>query len=399
MNVEIIRLDDLGRGICLINNKVTFVPKVVVGDIVNIKITHEHKKYNEAQLLNIVKPSPKRIDAPCKYFPFCGGCDLQNISYEDTLEYKRLRVINYFKKNNLVIDPLIIKNTHPYNYRNKITLKIKDGEVGYYYKDSHDIIKIDKCLIGRETINKVIPLINTWGIINGEVIIRCNYQEEVLIVINTKDNINIDIDLIKSTCNLKGIVLNNNPYYNDSFLYEKVNDILYRVSFDSFFQVNPYISSLMLDIINEYIEPKDNVLDYYCGVGAISLSVAKKCNSVIGVEIVPNAILSALYNARINNINNTKFLLNDCNDSAVEINYDYNKLIVDPPRKGLSKNVIDMILLTKPELVIYVSCNMVTLARDIKLLEDAYKIEKYYIMDMFSYTYHVESICVLKLIK
>ena len=142
MKVEIVKLDDFGRGICFVNNKVTFVPNTIPGDIVNIKIVKENKKYNEAILIDLVKSSSKRIDAPCPYFGICGGCTLQTLSYEKGIDYKKEKVINYFKKMGLIINPSLITNDTPYNYRNKITLKVVNGVVGYYKLNSHSVVEL-----------------------------------------------------------------------------------------------------------------------------------------------------------------------------------------------------------------------------------------------------------------
>lgn len=395
MKVEIEKLDDLGRGICFIDGKITFVPKTIPGDIVKIEIVISKKNYNEGKVLKIISPSEIRIKAPCPYFDVCGGCDLQNLSYEDTIKYKKAKVIDLFKRNKIEINPIFIENPSPFKYRNKITLKVVDKKIGYYKEKSHQLIEIDECLIASSAINKVIPIIKDLNIINGEVTIRSNYNEEVLIIIETLDKLEINIEKLKTKIKLAGIVLNGKAIYNESFLYEVINGLIYRVSYDSFFQVNPNVASEMFKIIKNNTSKEDKVLELYSGVGALSLNASLNASKVIGVEIVPNAVLNAIFNARINKLNNTEFILNDATKAVEEINVDFNKLIVDPPRAGLSKNVINMILRKLPESIIYVSCDMHTLVRDIKLLNDKYDIVSFYTLDMFSYTYHVENICVL----
>jgi len=396
MNEEIVRLDDLGRGICYVDGKITFVPKTVVGDIVNIKIIKEKSKYNEGNLIEIVKPSPKRLEALCPYFNVCGGCDLQNISYEDSILYKKDKVINLFKRNGLVINPEIIKSTNPYNYRNKITLKVRDGNIGFYESKSHKIVEIKECIIARKCINDVIPFIHSWNLKNGEVTIRCNQNNEILIVIDTKDSIDIDVNDIKGKVKLCGIVINNNIYYGDNFLFEIINGIVFKISYNSFFQVNPEVASKLFQIVVENIDSDDTVLDLYSGVGTISLQASKKAKSVVGVEIIANAVLNSVYNANINKITNAKFLLNDATLAIKNLNGEYNTIVVDPPRAGLTKEVVEAILTYEPKRLIYVSCDMHTLVRDILLLSDKYNIKKSYVVDMFSNTYHVENICILE---
>ena len=393
--MEIERFDDLGRGISYINNKVTFIDKVVPEDIVEVELTKEKKKYNEAKLIKIIKPSPLRIDAKCPYFSKCGGCQFQNITYENTIKYKKEKIVNIFSKHKISIFPEVITNISPYNYRNKITLKVNNYKIGFYINKTHNLVEINKCLLANPAINKTIPLIKRFNICNGEVTIRCNQNAEILIVINSQDNLNIDTNYLKSKIKLVGIVVNNKTYYGENSLFERMNNLLFKISYDSFFQVNPFIASQLFQIIGDNIDSSDKVLDLYCGVGTLSLMAAKKAQKVLGIEVVPNAIINALFNARVNDLNNTQFVINDASTAISKIKPDFNKVIVDPPRSGLTKNIIDVLLKIKPDEIIYVSCDPQTLVRDFTLLSSIYEIKKSYILDMFSYTYHIETILIL----
>lgn len=395
MQVKIERFDDLGRGIGYINNKVTFIDKVVPEDIVEVELTKEKKKYNEAKLIKIIKPSPLRIDAKCPYFSKCGGCQFQNITYENTIKYKKEKIVNIFSKHKISIFPEVITNISPYNYRNKITLKVNNYKIGFYINKTHNLVEINKCLLANPAINASIPLIKRFNICNGEVTIRCNQNAEILIVINSQDNLNIDTNYLKSKIKLVGIVVNNKTYYGENSLFERMNNLLFKISYDSFFQVNPFIASQLFQIIGDNIDSSDKVLDLYCGVGTLSLMAAKKAQKVLGIEVVPNAIINALFNARVNDLNNTQFVINDASTAISKIKPDFNKIIVDPPRSGLTKNIIDVLLKIKPDEIIYVSCDPQTLVRDFTLLSSIYEIKKSYILDMFSYTYHIETILIL----
>lgn len=390
MKVEIVKLDDFGRGICFVNNKVTFVPNTIPGDIVNIKIVKENKKYNEAILLDLVKPSSERIDAPCPYFGICGGCTLQTLSYEKGVDYKKEKVINYFKKMGLIINPSLITNDTPYNYRNKITLKVVNGVVGYYKLNSHSVVEVNNCMLAEECINDVINIISNMKIINGEVIIRGNYKSEILIIINSKDKINTT----NISNNIKGIILNDEVIYGNDYFYEEINNIKYKVSYKAFFQVNRNVASKMFKLVEDFTNNNDCVLDLYSGVGTLGLSASKKAKNVLGVEINKDAVDNANQNALINNLNNAKFIYSDASNIK-NIDVAFNKLIVDPPRAGLSREVIDFIKFKLPDEIIYISCDYHTQARDLKLL-DSYEIIDSYICDLFSYTYHVECICFLR---
>lgn len=396
MKIDIEKLDDFGRGIGYIDGKITFVPNTVPGDIVNINIIKEHKKYNEATIDNFIKYSEDRVKPPCPYFTKCGGCTLQNLSYENTINYKLNKVKNIFNKNRIDINPEIISNPNPYNYRNKISLKVVDTKIGFYLNNTHNIIEIDECLIANPAINECINYIKNFNIINGNVIIRCNQNEEILIIIESQDNLTIDIELLKKKIKLVGIIINNKTFYGKNYLFERINNTLFKISYDSFFQVNPYIASELFQLISDNIKQYDKVLDLYCGVGTLSLNAASKALSVTGIEIVPNAILNAILNASLNDLSNVHFVLNDVSDAIAKIKLDFNKVIVDPPRAGLTKETIDILLKINPTSIIYVSCDPQTLVRDYKLLSDTYEIEKSYILDMFSYTYHVETVLILK---
>lgn len=389
MKVEIVKLDDFGRGICFINDKVTFVPNTVPGDIANIKVIKEHKKYNEAILVDLVTPSSERIDSPCPYFGICGGCTLQTLSYEKGIDYKKEKVINYFKKMGLIINPNVIENDMPYNYRNKITLKVVNGVIGYFKLNSHSVVEIKKCILAEDCINDVINIISNMKIINGEVIIRCNYNKEILIIINSKDKINTT----NISNNIKGITLNNEVIYGDDHFYEEINNIKYKVSYQAFFQVNRNVASKMFKLVEDFVNDKDYVLDLYSGVGTLGLSASKKAKNVLGVEINKDAVKDANENAVINKLNNAKFIYSDASNIK-NIDVAFNKLIVDPPRAGLSTDVIDFINKKLPDEIIYISCDYHTQARDLKLLNN-YEIINSYICDLFSYTYHVECICIL----
>ena len=390
MKVEIVKLDDFGRGICFVNDKVTFVPNTVPSDIANIKIIKEHKKYNEAILVDLVNPSSKRIDAPCPYFGICGGCSLQTLPYDLDISYKKDKVINYFKKMGLIIAPNVIPNDILYNYRNKITLKVVDGVIGFYKSDSHDIVEVNKCFIAEECINDVISIVCGMGIINGEVIIRSNYKSEILIIINSKDKINTT----NISNNIKGIILNDEVIYGNDYFYEEINNIKYKVSYKAFFQVNRNVASKMFKLVEDFTNNNDCVLDLYSGVGTLGLSASKKAKNVLGVEINKDAVYDANQNALINNLNNAKFIYSDASNIE-NIDVSFNKLIVDPPRAGLSREVIDFIKFKLPDEIMYISCDYHTQARDLKLL-DSYEIIDSYICDLFSYTYHVECICFLR---
>ncbi len=388
------KLDDFGRGITYVNNKITFIPKCIKGDEVDFIITEEKKKYFLGKLNKIIKKDSEHIDSKCPFYQDCGGCCLQNLKYEKTIEFKKHKIENLLKRNMINFNNITItKNPSPYNYRNKITLKIKDGIIGFYEEGSHKIVSINHCLLAKAEINKVIELLPFLNIINGEITIRCNYKNEILLIITTKEEVKIPKVLIE-LINIVGIILNDKVVYKKSSFIDKINDIYYEVSFDSFFQVNPFVTSLLLNKIKANLENSSMVYDLYCGVGTISLDIASKCKKVIGIEVVKNAVINAAKNKTLNNISNAEFILKDLS-SGVKEDFIPDTVIVDPPRSGIDKKTILWLKNIKPQKIIYVSCDPNTLVRDLKIL-DEYNIKSLDLFDMFSYTYHVESVTLLQ---
>ena len=399
MNVEIVKFDNLGRGIGYIEDKIIFIPKTVPGDIVKVEITKTKKSFFEGEILEIIKPSKKRIAFKCPYFATCGGCDLMHISISEALEYKLEKVNEILHKNNidyLVED--IIKSDSYYNYRNKITLKIVNKKIGYFKNNTHDLIEIDKCLICNDNINNLMKELYVLGITNGEIIIRVNYNGEIILIIDSLDEID-NIDYLVDNYKIVGIIKNNKCIYGDDFFIDKINDYIFKVSYDAFFQVNPYVCSKLFLLVEEYSLGSKNILDLYCGVGTFSIVGAKNAREILGVEINENAIISANLNKNLNNCQNVLFMCDDTANIIDKINKDVDTIILDPPRNGVMKEIINKIIVENIEKIIYISCNPITLVRDIKLLENYYEIKEFKLLDMFPNCEHVESFVVLDLKK
>ncbi len=395
MEVEIVKFDNNGRGIAYLDDKIVFVPKSIPGDIVNIEITLDKKNYMEGKIINIVKPSKSRCNPICPYFNNCGGCDLLNISLSNMLDYKLDKVNNIFKSNKIdYIVKDIIKSSSQYNYRNKVSLKIVDNNIGYYEGDTHNIININYCYLCNHEINKIIKNLKKFDTHNGLVTIRVNYKDELLIIIDTKDELD-NIDYFIDTYKVAGIILNNKTIYGDNYFIDMINDYLFKVSYNSFFQVNPYMCSELFSLVFEYTKNSNNVLDLYSGVGTLSIVASSNASKVLGVEIVDNAVSDANINKVINKRNNVEFICSDTKKVIDRITSGFDTIILDPPRSGVDKNVINKIIEEKINKIVYVSCNPITLARDINLLKDYYEIYNIKVLDMFPNTEHVESFCVL----
>lgn len=396
-NILIESLDSFGRGIAHIDNKVIFIKNALPEEIVDIKIIKSKKNYSEAEVLNYQKRSTHRQNSPCPYFNECGGCQLLFYNYEDTLAFKKNKVQSLFKKNKLEINNIsIVENKQNFNYRNKISLKIVDGKIGFYEEKTHKLIAIKECMIANKTINETIKNYKYLNLQDGFLTIRTNKNNEVLLIIESSNpNYDIDIIALKSKIKLIGIVYNNKTIYGNNFYYERLYNFLFKVSYDSFFQVNNYITEELFKLIKDNIAPSSKVLDLYSGVGTLSLIASTKASYVYSIEIIKNAVLNGIFNAKINHQNNIKFFLGDASKLVDKINISFDTLIVDPPRKGLDKNTLNFIKNKLPNKIIYISCDINTLIRDLKLLEDSYTIIEYKILDMFSYTYHLESFCIL----
>ena len=391
-NIRIEKIDNMGRGICYIDNKITFVPNTLPGELVNINITKESKKYNEGIVTKYLETSPDRVESLCPYFDSCGGCALLNTSYSNTLKYKKEKLESIILKySGLKLDINVIESPNDLHYRNKITLKIKNNEYGYYISETHKLVKIDDCLLAEQSISDFIKDIKYLGIKDGELVIRTNYLNELLLVIDSKTKPQIDIDYLTNNHKIKGIILNNKLVYGESSFKEVINHLIFNVSYDSFFQVNREICRIIFDKLNEYIDKSKCILDLYSGVGTLGISVSHKVDKVYSLEIVKNATLNGISNAKLNDASNIYFMLGKVEDNIKKIKDEIDTIILDPPRAGLDKITRDFITRMNPQKIIYISCDPMTLARDLKELSLNYKVKEVTGLDMFPYTYHIET--------
>ncbi len=396
-NLKIEKLDNFGRGICYVNDKITFVTNALPDEIVNIKLTKESKKYNEAIVTEYLNKSPKRIDNICPYYEECGGCNLLHMSYQDTLNFKKDKLESIIYKYAKLQRDIEIIPSKDFNYRNKVTLKIKNYKYGYYKESTHKIIPITKCYIAETAINDFIKDIKYLNVKNGELVIRSNYNNELLLWLKTKEKPNIDIPYLKEHYKISGIILNDQVIDGESSYIELINHQIFTVSYDSFFQINRDICSKLFNLINEYINDNEVILDLYCGVGTLGINASSHAKKTFGIEIVRNAILNAITNAKINKRDNVYYMLGDASKCLPKIKEHLNTIILDPPRAGLDKVTLNTILSFKPDKIIYVSCDPMTLARDLNELQRVYNLEVIKGLDMFAYTNHIETFCVLKL--
>lgn len=389
MQVHIDRMDHFGNGIGNINGKIIFVKGALTGETVDVTITKDKKSFMEGTINTIIYKSSKRVEPFCNYFGVCGGCSLCHLNYENTLEYKKDRVKNILSKFDI---PKInvIRNENDLYYRNKIELKIVDCKLGFYEKNTHNLIEIKECKVTKKSINKSFEFVKNMTLENANVTIRANYNDEVLIIIDSKEK---PVILNPEDYKIVGIVLNDKCIYGQDNFMEKINNLFFTVSYNSFFQVNNYINLELFNLIKENIVGK-TVLDLYSGVGTLSIVASKVVDKVYSIEVTQNAVKNALINAKINKCDNINFILGKVEDKIGFINDKIDTIIVDPARAGLDKKTTEVINNICPQRIIYVSCDTQSLANNLVDLAN-YEIKKFYILDMFSYTYHIECFCIL----
>ncbi len=390
------KLDNKGAGITYIDNKITFVKNALPGEVVELKLIKESKKYNEAIVVNYDKTSPNRLPAPCPYFNSCGGCDLLHMNYENSLLFKKEKLSSIiYKYANIKYDIDVIPSSKNLSYRNKITLKVINGKYGYYEPKTHHLIEITSCLLAEPSINKFLKDFKLLHVQNGEVTIRSNYNNELLIWIKSKNQVTPDITSLKNKHKIVGIILNDNVISGSPTFIEIINHQLFQVSYDSFFQVNRHICSILFDLVASAVNENETIADLYCGVGTLGINASNKARKAFGIEIIKNAVLNAITNSKINKKNNIYYMLGDVSECLPKIKEHIDTVIVDPPRAGLDKVTKETIISFKPNKIIYVSCDPMTLARDLKELSPFYDITKIKGLDMFPFTEHVETFCVL----
>ena len=430
-----------GEGIAKIDDYTIFVEQTTKGEKVKILILKTNKTYAFAKPIEIIEKSKNRVEPDCKEYKRCGGCSLRFLDYEETLNIKEEIVRNCIKK--ALKKEIKINKTigmgNPYNYRNKLQYPLgvsKTGEpvMGIYAERSHEIIPVDNCSIQNEISQKVAKdtfkyiktnnidtynenertgtirhIIVRIGIITNEIMLILvlnknweNYQEFVEYITEKYPEIKtIILNYNKENTNV--ILGNKNEtIYGDGYIYDVLGDYKFKISPLSFYQVNPVQTEVLYNKAIEYakLTGKETTLDLYCGIGTIGIFASNKVKEVFGIDVIENAIIDAKENAKLNEIENTKFFCGKVQEVLPQIIEEYNiepdVVFVDPPRKGLDNNTIETLLRIMPKKIVYISCNPATLARDIALLEEKYETKEITPVDMFPYTRHIESIAVLE---
>lgn len=411
--LSIIRQDHNGRGIAKFNRYPIFIPYTLPGELIEVKITKSKKNYAEGLPEKLITVSKNRYKISCDYFYACGGCDIMHQRYQDGLSMKKRNLMELLYKFGKINVQLIkindtIESDDIYNYRNKVTFHVKDNKIGFYKYKSKDLININECGIVNENFNKFLKIIKKYLTNSGisEITLRYGeYTDEMMVIFKTTKNIDEKIikGITKNNEKIKSIYqLKSNKYkllYGEEYIHEKLLDKTFRISPDSFFQVNTKQAEKLFENVLKYIDSKDkNILDLYCGIGVISIIISNNKRNIIGVDIVDSAIKDANINKEINNVKNVKFIREDVSNVLPVIkkaNKHLDVIILDPPRTGIDKNSLKIINELLPKKLIYISCNPVTLARDLKDLKTNYDIKEITPYDMFPLTHHVESISLL----
>ena len=431
-----------GEGIGKADGFTVFVKDAVIGDTVTAKIIKAKKNYGYGRLMEVLKPSPYRVEPKCEFARQCGGCQLQALSYDQQLVFKTNKVKGHLERiggfTDIPMEP-IIGMDELFHYRNKAQFPVgrnKEGKIvtGFYAGRTHNIIENRDCALGvaenKEVLDRVIAHMEKYGIepyneatgkgLVRHVLIRYGYftKEVMVCLILNGNKIPKEELLVKSLCEIPGmtsITINVNKkrsnvilgeeiclLWGQEYITDRIGDISYQISPLSFYQVNPMQTQKLYAKALEYadLHGEETVWDLYCGIGTISLFLAQKAKFVRGVEIVPAAIENAKENAKLNGLENTEFFVGKA-EEVLPREYKKNGvyadvIVVDPPRKGCDETLLETMVEMNPERIVYVSCDSATLARDLKYLcERGYELRKVCPVDQFGMTVHVETVVLL----
>ena len=379
--------DNLGNGITRVNNFVIFVPYALKGEEAEIIITKIEKNYAIGRMTKIYKTSLYRKDVLCKYFYTCGGCSFLHIGTNIELEAKA----SYVKKL-LGMNVNVLPSNIEYKYRNKATFHIKNGLLGYYEEGTNDLVAIDYCLLLNDRINEVYEYFKNNRLDGFDELLIRTTDKEILIKISGNKEF-YDYKDITSLMKIDSLYVNNKCVYGREFIIDNFNGFEFTIYPNSFYQVNSVNMRVLYDQIYKYAGMGDKLLDLYCGTGTIGMYVSDNYRSITGVEINNDAIRNANINKKLNKINNIDFI---CSDAKEIKKKSFDTIIVDPPRNGLSGDVIGYLNKSGASKIIYVSCNPNTLKRDLLIMKDYYYIKECSVVNMFVKTKHIETIVLLE---
>lgn len=393
MEVLINKLDHFGNGIGRINDKVIFVKRGLVGEIVDVNVTKDKKKFMEGEIKDVIKASSSRIKSICPYYDKCGGCNFLHTTYPEEINFKKNKGIELLGNVNKFYE------TDKLNYRNKVTLHVKGDKLGFYKEKTNDVIDINYCYLLDDKINFVIDKLNDY--------IKSNIHELKNVVIRTNGNdVLLDIngfvtdDFFNEFEFLDTIVYNNEVMKGNGYLEYIIDNKKFIVNAKSFFQVNNNGLEAINKIIKGYLDKIKchTILDLYSGISTWGILVSNYAKKIISIEENSFATHDALINKELNNLDNLE-VINGRVEDYIDRFKDIDLVIIDPPRSGLDKKTKEYLKKIKSKKMIYISCDMITLKRDLEELNDIYRIVDINLVDMFKKTYHVESVVLLELKK
>ena len=425
-----------GLGIARVNGAVVFVPHAVRGEEIDLRITKVMKTSCAGEIVKIHNPSPERMEPECPYAGKCGGCAYRHLTYPEELWAKRQRVQDALTRIgglDLTVEE-ILGAKNPEHYRNKSQYPVgADGSIGFFQARTHKVVPIRRCLIQTEAADRTAQAVGEWmrrykisaydettgkGLVR-HVCVRVNRKGESLCCVVVNGNKvprepELAAYVTAAVPHTVGVLLNSNTrrgnvilgdkyrtLFGRNYLMDTLCGLEFKLSMPSFYQVNRDQAEVLYGKALEFagLTGNETVLDLYCGIGTITLCLAKAAKRVIGAEIVPPAIRDAKENALRNHIENAEFFCGDAADIAAKLESDGLRpdvVTVDPPRKGLAPEVIASVAAMGPEKVVYVSCDPATLGRDVKIFREfGYEAKRAAAVDMFPGTAHVETVCLL----
>lgn len=394
MEVKIEKLDDFGRGITYINNKICFVENALENELVEIEIIKETKKYYEAKVKTYLEINKKREPVTCPYYDTCGGCNLSHLNFIDENNFKVYKFKNLLKKFSNINDNLVqgIIYHDKKSYRNKITLHGKNKKLGLYKKETNEIIEINNCYLVSPKINSLIKLLNNINKNIKEAIIKVSNDDHYSMLKITGEVTDSE-KLIK---NVDVLIINDKVLTKNDKIITSIGTKNFFERSTSFFQINRTLTKELYDEVLKNVKtiyPK-KVLDLYCGTGTIGIYISNYCKEIIGIDYNKSNIIDAKENKELNNISNINFICDKVENQITNFK-NIDLIIVDPPRAGLDTKTKKNIINIKPKTLIYISCDPVTLIRDLEEMSINYNIELIKLFNMFPRTHHIESICVL----
>ena len=417
MHCLITGINHKGEGVARLDGKVVFIPYALPGETVEVEIEQEKKHFARGKIQELLESSLDRENPRCPHYYACGGCAYQHVKYQRELELKRQVVVDNLKRIGGIDHPVypVIGMDLPWCYRNKVTWHMglnSAGKkvLGYYVAGSRDLLPIRDCLLIPQQLQAISSFFaDNAGGLSGEqsaslMLRQSSYDKKTMVLFI---ECMPDKNLLKK---LKGRIDSIYSYRHQQFkqlygpaqMLEKAGNKLFYLSAASFFQVNPIMTEILLAKVKEYLnlQGREKVLDAYCGVGSIALNIAAQAAKVIGIEANEQAVEDARHNAELNHIDNCEFIAGLCEEVLKDRKYEFDAVVLDPPRAGLKKEVIQALIEAEPERIVYVSCNPSTLARDLKLLTaDKYSVSQIQPLDMFPRTSHVECVVLITRVK